>query len=141
MIKVVFDTNIFISSIFWKGNPRRIIDLAVANKIKSVTSPDILQEIETVLSDDFPEIPYEKIEEIIRDILSYSHLTAVDEIIVKDLRDIKDTKIISYAVSAKADYIVTGDKDLLVLTEYKGIKILNAKAFLDLFEGSGYFGH
>ncbi len=141
MIKVVFDTNIFISSIFWKGNPRRIIDLAVANKIKSVTSPDILQEIETVLSEDFPEIPYEKIEEIIRDILSYSHLTAVDEIIVKGLRDIKDTKIISCAVSAKADYIVTGDKDLLVLTEYKDIKILNSKAFLDLFEGSGYFGH
>lgn len=86
MIKVVLDTNIFISSIFWKGNPRRIIDLAVASKIKSVTSPDILQEIETVLSEDFPEIPYEKIEEIIRDILSYSHLTAVEEIIVKDLK-------------------------------------------------------
>lgn len=133
MTKAVFDTNIFISSIFWKGNARRVVDLAVAGKMKSVTSPDILQEIETVLSEDFPEVPYEKIEEIIRDILSYSHLTVVDEIIVKDLRDVKDAKIISCAVSAKAGYIVTGDKDLLVLKEYKGVKILSPKAFLDLF--------
>lgn len=133
MTRVVFDTNIFISSVFWKGNPRRIVDLAAANKIISVTSPDILQEVETVLSEDFPEVPYERIEEIIRDILSYSHLASVDDIVVKSLRDIKDTKIISCAVSAKVDYIITGDKDLLVLKEYRGIKILNSKAFLDLF--------
>lgn len=83
MIKVVIDTNIFISSIFWKGEPRRIIDLAVSNKIKSITSPDIFSEIEDVLFRDFTEIPYQKIEEIIKDILSYSQLTAVDEILIR----------------------------------------------------------
>lgn len=41
MIKAVFDTNIFISSIFWKGNPRRIVDLATANKIISVAFLDL----------------------------------------------------------------------------------------------------
>ena len=133
MIKVVLDTNILISSLFWKGNSRSIVDLAISNKIKSVTSPEILEEEEAVLYEDFPEVPYNKIEEIIKDILSYSSVIAAGAITVKGLRDIKDTKVIACAISAKADYIVTGDKDLLILKEYKGIKILNPKAFLDAF--------
>jgi len=58
----------------------------------------------------------------------------VDKIMVKGLRDLKDTKIIACAISAKADYIVTGDKDLLILKEYKGIRILNPRNFLTLFK-------
>lgn len=129
-LKVVIDTNVLISSIFWNGHPRRIVDLAIAYKIISITSLDILEEVEEVLSESFPEVPYERIKDIIRDILSYSKLVTVDEMIVEGLRDIKDTKIIACAVGGKADYIVTGDNDLLVLKEYKGIKILNPRTFL-----------
>ncbi len=134
MIKVVLDTNILISSIFWKGNPRRIVDLAITHKIKSMTSPDILEEVEIVLYEDFSQIPYERIEDIIRDVLSYSSLVIVEDIPIKGLRDIKDTKIIACAIETKADYIVTGDKDLLVLKEYNGIKIINPNNFLALFK-------
>lgn len=130
MIKVVLDTNILISSLFWKGPPRSTVDLAIAGKVLSITSPEILEELESVLYEDFPEVPYDRIEEIIRDVLSYSRLTVVDRIDVKGLRDLKDAKIIACALSGKADYIVTGDKDLLVLKEYKGIKMLNPKTFL-----------
>lgn len=134
MTKVVLDTNILISSLFWKGPSRHIVDLAIANKIRSISSPEILEELEAVLYEDFPDIPYERIEEIIRDILSYSQLVVVDKITVKGLRDLKDTKIIACAISAKADYIVSGDKDLLDLKEYKGIKILNPRVFLSAFK-------
>ena len=132
MIKVVLDTNILISSLFWKGPPHRIVDLAIANKIQSITSPEILAEIETVLFEDFPGFPYQRIEEILRDILSYSQLITVEQIPVKELRDVRDTKIIACALSAKANYIVTGDKDLLVLKTYGGVSILNARIFLDV---------
>lgn len=134
MIKAVLDTNVLISSIFWKGPSRRIVDLAIANKIKSITSPEILEEVEAVLYEDFPQVPYAKIEEIMRDILSYSQLIIPRRFTVKRLRDIKDTKIIACALSAKADYVVTGDKDLLVLKKYESTKILTPKAFLDLFK-------
>lgn len=134
MIKAVLDTNILISSFFWKGPSRHIVDLAITNKIKSVTSPEILEEVEAVLYEDFPQVPYTKIEEIMRDILSYSQLIIPRRFTVKRLRDIKDTKIIACALSAKADYIVTGDKDLLVLKKYESTKILTSKAFLDLFK-------
>lgn len=134
MIRAVLDTNVLISSIFWKGPSRHIVDLAIANKIKSITSPEILEEVEAVLYEDFPQVPYARIEEIMRDILSYSQLIIPCRVAIKRLRDIKDTKIIACAVSAKADYIVTGDKDLLVLKKYGEIRILNPKTFLDLFK-------
>lgn len=133
MIKVVLDTNVLISSLFWKGHSRSIVDLAISNKIKPITSPEILEETEAVLYEGFPGVPYNRIEEIIKDILSYSSVISASTITVKGLRDIKDTKIIACAISAKAEYIITGDKDLLILKEYKGIKILNPKTFLDAF--------
>lgn len=134
MIKAVLDTNVLISSIFWKGPSRHIVDLAVANKIKSVTSPEILEEIESVLYEDFPQVPYDKIEGIIRDIMSHSQLIIPRQVTIKKLRDLKDAKIIACALGAKADYIVTGDKDLLVLAKYEAVKILTPRSFLDLFK-------
>ena len=127
MIRLVLDSNVLISSLFWKGLPRHIVDLAIARHIEAITSPDILSEIEIVLREDFSDIPYSKIEEIIRDILSYSRLIPSERIFVKGLRDAADAKIISCALAGKADYIVTGDKDLLVLKEYKGIRIVTPK--------------
>jgi putative PIN family toxin of toxin-antitoxin system len=134
MLKVILDTNVLISSLFWRGPSRHIVDLTIAGKIKAVTSPEILEEVEAVLYEDFPQVPYLRIEETIRDVLSYSQLIIPSAITVKHLRDLKDTKIIACAMSAKADYIVTGDKDLLVLKKYKYIQIVPPKAFLDLFK-------
>lgn len=74
MLRAVLDTNLLISGIFWQGPSHHIVDLALANKIKSITSPEILEEVEAVLYEDFPQAPYDKIEGIIRDILSYSQL-------------------------------------------------------------------
>ena len=127
MTKVVLDSNVLISSFFWKGLPRHIVDLAITQRIEAVTSPDILSEIEAVLCENFPDIPYPKIEEIIRDILSYSRLVPSEKISVKGLRDAADAKVIACALAGKADYIVTGDKDLLVLKEYKGVRIVTPR--------------
>src|SRR3989338_11147732 len=98
MIKAVLDTSVLISCFFGKAPPRHIVDLAIANKIKSVTSPEILEEVDAVLYEDFPQVPYDKIEGIIRDILSYSQLIIPPQITVKKLRDLKDTKIIACAL-------------------------------------------
>ena len=47
------------------------------------------------------------------------------------VRDKKDNKIIECAFDGKADYIVTGDPDLLILKEFRGIKIITAREFLE----------
>ena len=62
-------------------------------------------------------------------LLTYCHV--VKTITKFDIvRDKKDNKIIECAFDGKADYIITGDTDLLELKEFKDIKILNAKDFL-----------
>ena len=131
MIKAVLDTNILLSSLFWKGQPRKIVDLAIENKFRAVTSSDILEELKCVLEEDFSQVPYDVRERILRDILSYSALVIPKKITVKNLRDFQDTKIIACALEAEAEYIVTGDKDLLVLKEYARIKITTAREFLE----------
>jgi predicted nucleic acid-binding protein len=47
---------------------------------------------------------------------------------------VKDDKFLATAYTAKADYLVTEDNDLLVLEEYKGIKIITAENFLEILE-------
>lgn len=131
MIKAVLDTNILISSLFWKGLPRHIVDLAIAQRFESFTSVEILKELEAVLVEDFSDIPYIKITDILKDILSYSQVVATEKIFIKHLRDLSDTKIISCALSAEADYIVTGDHDLLTLGQIRGIQIVTARTFVE----------
>jgi putative PIN family toxin of toxin-antitoxin system len=134
MIRAVLDSNVLISSFFWSGVPRHIVDLAIAQHFEAIISPDIILEIESVLYEDFSNIPYSRIEEIIRDILSYSRLIPSEKISVKGLRDAADAKIIACAIAGKADYIVTGDKDLVVLREYKGIRIVIPKTFFEILK-------
>ena len=134
MIKAVLDTNILISSLFWRGYPRRVVDLAIANKIISITSLEILEEVRSVLADFSPPVSYQRIQDIIRDILSYSHVIKIKNMEVKGLRDLKDVKIVACAVAAEADYIVTGDQDLLVLEHYEKIQIVKSKIFFGLIE-------
>jgi uncharacterized protein len=130
MIKVVFDTNVLISALFWKGAPRLAIDMAVAGKVMSFTSLEILEELANVLHGDF-KVPGDRIEEIMRDILSYSRLVSIESITVKNLRDLDDSKIIATALSAKAQYLVTGDKDLLVVGKHKNVEIVTLHEFLN----------
>ncbi len=138
MIKVVFDTNVYISSVLWEGFPGRVVDLAVAGEIKSFTSIEILKEVKSVLIEKFPKIPYERVKGIVRDILSYSSIVVFKELNIDKLRDLKDIPILACAVSAKANYIVTGDKDLLILKEFKEIKIVNAKSFWEEVSKKGF---
>lgn len=127
-MKVVFDTNVFISSLFWSGNPRRVLDLAIRQHVQSVTSFEILQELQLVLSDDF-QVPPTKVKDILRDILSYSQLIKARPLHLK-IRDLDDLKVVACAFAAQADFIVTGDKDLLVLRQFEGIKILTPSELL-----------
>ena len=129
-MNVVFDTNVLISALFWNGASRRAIDLAVHQHVRSATSIGILQELQSVLSEDF-QVPPDKLKDILRDILSYSHPVKVKPLRAK-IRDLDDLKVIACAVAAKADYLVTGDKDLLVLHQFGSIRIVTPAEFLKI---------
>lgn len=134
MTKVVLDTNVFVSSIFWeKGAPHKVVELALEKKIFVFTSVEILRELEKVLRRDFKE-PDELIHRQISLIFEYANvvLSTVKVDVVKD--DPEDNKIIECAVSCGAGYIITGDKHLLNIGSYKGIKIVTPRKLIEVME-------
>lgn len=133
MIKVVFDTNIFISAILTPGNPRKLIDLARERKIMLFTSGFIIWEIErilrTKLSMDTPQILV-----ILNSVREISLFVSPVVVISAIERDKSDNRILECAVEAKAEYIVSGDEHLLSLGRYGEISIVNASQFLKLYQ-------
>jgi len=133
VIKVVFDTNIFISAILTPGNPRKLIDLARERKIMLFTSGFIIWEIErilrTKLSMDTPQILV-----ILNSVREISLFVSPVVVISAIERDKSDNRILECAVEAKAEYIVSGDEHLLSLGRYGEISIVNASQFLKLYQ-------
>ncbi len=133
MIKVVFDTNIFISAILTPGNPRKLVDLARERKVMLFTSEFIIWEIERILRTkinmETPQILV--ILSSIREISLFVSPAVVISIID---RDKSDNRILECAIEAKAEYIVSGDEPLLSLGRYDEISIVNASQFLKIYQ-------
>jgi putative PIN family toxin of toxin-antitoxin system len=128
-IKVIFDTNIWIS--FLIGKRLQIIkDLIASQQITIVLSEQLLQELRAVtqrpkLKKYFPE---EKVEELITLLIAIGqiHQTAVKNQLS---RDPKDNFLLDLAEVSGANFLVTGDKDLLVLNPFGETKIVTSSDF------------
>ena len=134
MIKVVVDTNVFISS-FFGGNPKKIIDLWNKKKIVLCLSADIVDEYIKVLKrlglQDENEL--QKLLNIFAEghNILFSASTPVLKIVKQDP---DDNKFIECAVALKCSYIVSGDKHLKSVRDYMGIKIFSPKEFIEQFQ-------
>jgi len=134
-MKVVIDTNIFVSS-FFGGNPLRIIDLWKKGEITLCLSKDILDEYIRVLQriglKDENEL--EELLSLFSKGFNVLFTTKTPKIIVvKD--DPDDDKFIECAVALKAEVIITGDREIEAIGEYMGIKILTPQQFLKNIKG------
>lgn len=129
-MKVVFDTNIYISGIFWKGTPRDLLRHAISGDIDLIVSKDILEEIKTVLWRDFEMQPRD-----IKDILE--NIVQISEVVhVKSNLDVTcdrgDNKVLACALDGRADFLVSGDRHLLDLGKYKGVQVIKAARMLKM---------
>ena len=133
-MKVVVDTNVFVSS-FFGGNPKKIIDLWKNEKITLCLSNAILDEYINVLRRIGMKDGYE-LEELLSlfsrgfNILFTTKTPKIE--IIKN--DPGDDKFIECAVALKADAVITGDGEVLAVKEYMGIKILTPQQFLEIHD-------
>jgi uncharacterized protein len=133
MIRVVADTNIFISALMFGGLPGAFLDFAFLPAFTLVTSPVLLDELDEKLRLKFglsstdADLVRSKLEANADLISTVETLT-----IVKD--DPDDDRVLECAVTGGADYIVSGDRHLLKLVSYEGIPILTVRQFLDRIE-------
>lgn len=135
-MRTVIDTNVFVSS-FFGGNPRKVIDLWKNGNVTLCLSRAILDEyVEVFKRLDLEEEP--EMKELL-EIFAGGHgvLFTMDtpklDVI---LQDPDDNKFIECAVALKALFIVSGDKELLKVSDYMGIRILTPRDFLSLATGS-----
>ena len=130
MQRAVIDTNTWVSGLVWTGAPRLVVELVLDRELCCSTSGELVAELRRVLG-------YPRIEKV----LTKRGLTAADLIeqigLVSDLviapalpmpicRDPDDDAVLACALAAQADFIVSGDQDLLVLQVFEGIPILTA---------------
>lgn len=128
-MRVVFDTNIFISALALPGGQaEKAIDAILDGKASLIISKPILEELLRVLAEKFAR----DAEALSRTALFISSIseTVKPRKKLSVLKDEPDNRILECALSGKADAIVTGDKAMLALEEYKGVKIISLKEFL-----------
>ncbi len=134
-MRLVLDTNVLISALGWNGKERAVLLETLSNNIDLLLSEDIINEFLHVLSyDKFTHLSIEKISLFLEIIMETSIIidTKTKLSVIKE--DPDDNKILECAVDGKADYIISGDKHLLKLEVFEGIKILKANDFLNLLQ-------
>ncbi len=133
MIKVVVDTNVFVSS-FFGGNPRKIVDFWKTGEVTLCLSKPIIDEYIEVLR----RLGLQNKRELEELLSLFAHgfyvvFTAKtpELCVVED--DPDDDKFIECAVALKADFIVSGDKALTAIQDYMGVRIVNPKEFVSIY--------
>jgi len=136
LLKLVLDTNTIISAFFWEGNEAELFRKIEQGKAKLYITSEILKEVEEVIK----RPKFDRVmknagltpDQIMQKIVSLSHLVIAPKITVKVCRDEKDNKFLECAKSAKADYLISGDEDLLSLKEYNGMFIVRTWRIFEL---------
>ncbi|MFH1563461.1 MAG: putative toxin-antitoxin system toxin component, PIN family [Nitrospirota bacterium] len=139
MIKTVIDTNIFVSSVIKKkGTSSFLIERWKKKEFILFVSESIIKEILEVLSRPriraISKMTKEEIKKFGLFLYEGSRLVE-PKISLTVCQDLDDNKFLECAIEAGVDYIVSGDKHLLNLGEYEGIKILTPKKFREALEG------
>ena len=131
IIRVVLDTNVLISALLFKGELTRMVGLWQRGKMIPVISKETFDELRTVL--EYPKFSLSRAEIkslIEQEILPFFEVVNVSKHVKGACRDPGDDKFISCALSANADYILTGDRDLSDLKKYQSVRIIHASDFI-----------
>ena len=131
-MRIVIDTNVLISGVFFGGFPGKILRAVVGQKLTACATTEIINEYEEIVQ----EMINRKQGHINKTILS--PLIKAMEIIepvthIEICRDPDDNKFLECAKDSHALYIVSGDKDLLVIEQFGNVQIVTTKDFCEKY--------
>lgn len=126
--EVVLDTNVYISAYGFGGKPADVMRAAIAGEFELITSPAILVEVadklEAVLGFDRNHT-----EDVVRQIARVATIVRPDSRLAV-VADDADNRILEAAIEAAAEFIVTGDRHLLDLGAWEGVRVMKVAEFL-----------
>lgn len=132
-MKVILDTNVFVSGVFFTGPPYWILNAWRDGRLKLVLSTDILDEyrrVAAILAEQFPPVNLQKILDSIEREADIYDAPALSEQVSEDP---DDDKFLVCALASDTKIIVSGDKHLLRVSGYRDIEILKPKTFIDTY--------
>jgi putative PIN family toxin of toxin-antitoxin system len=136
MLKIVADTNVLISSLIRRGKPHEFIMKINGIDIRLISSNVLMDELTSVLAEERIAKYVIKIdvEGFLRYVIGRTTLVKIRSRFKVVKEDPKDNVVLNTAYSGGAEYIVSGDKHLIPLREFKGIKIVTVSEMLDILE-------
>ncbi len=134
-MKVVIDTNVFISGVFFSGPPYKILEAWRDGKVQLVVSREILQEYQRVLGTLGQEFPGVDASGILELLTVKSELTAAPALPEAVCVDPDDDKFLACALASKVKHIISGDKHLLKVSGYRGVEVVKPRKFIDNYIG------
>ena len=130
--RVVLDSNVWISALIFGGNPGKILELFIEGEILVYFCEELITEIHRKVVQKFPQfMPRLGLLEL--SIRRDANLVRLGSITVLASRDQDDNKVLETAVLSSCGYVISGDKDLLVLGRYKEIQIVSPTEFLSMY--------
>lgn len=130
-MRIILDTNVFISGIFFSGPPLQILKAWEKQRLQIVLCQQILDEYQRVADELSSKYPLVDITPIIELLTIYGQFVDTNGVDISICEDPDDDKFIECAIAGNFKIIVSGDAHLLKLTEYKGIKIIKPRNFIE----------
>ena len=131
MLKVVLDTNVYISALIRGGLPLDILLAAIKGDFKLFVSDSILEELDGVFVQKLGWAP-SRAKHALTTVQTYAELVFPKERLAVIQGDEDDNRILECAVAAEAHAIVTGDSDLLRLGAFRDITMLSPREFWEI---------
>ncbi|GAB6061381.1 putative toxin-antitoxin system toxin component, PIN family [Deferrisoma palaeochoriense] len=128
--RIVCDTNVLVSAVLFGGPPREVLKEVISGAVVGAVSLAICREVEEVLQRPKFGLTGDQVAEILDAIRETFHLVSPKEAVEAVAEDPDDNRILEAALAAGAQVVVTGDRHLLRLGAYRGIRIVSPQAFL-----------
>ena len=132
-MKIILDTNVFISGVFFSGPPYQILKSWRDGKVQLVISKEILAEYQRVgeiLAERFSEV---NLDPIIKLVAVKAELVLAPNLSDPICDDPDDDKFLACAIKSKNKLIISGDKHLLRVSGYQSIEIIRPRRFVDKY--------
>jgi len=130
-VRVVLDTNVFVSGVFFGGHPYRILDAWRRARLTLVLSPEILDEYRRVGESLAERYEGVDLSPFLRLLVAHAEFVQPSPLASPVCRDPDDDKFLACAIAGRAQAIVTGDRDLLSLSEFRSIPVLSPRTFVE----------
>jgi putative PIN family toxin of toxin-antitoxin system len=132
-LKIVMDTNVFVSGVFFTGPPYQVLMACQSGKFELVVSREILEEyrrVGQILAEDHPKVD---LNPVLKFVIEHAKVYRPVKLKAPICEDPDDDKFITCALASRSKVVVSGDRHLLKVSGYRGIEVLKPREFVNRF--------